>query len=396
VNPLAVYVHIPFCTIKCGYCDFNAYAGMDALKGAYAAAVIREVESWAPDLAKHTVTSIAFGGGTPGEQPAGDIATIIEAVRTVAPLAPDAEISLEANPGTSNDGQFRALSEAGITRLSLGAQSFSGDELRFLDRIHSVEAVGASVRLARAAGIRSLNLDLMYGLPGSTVESWLASVHNALALQPDHLSLYALTVEQGTPLGAAVAAGKVQTPGPDEAADQYEAASTALAERGYEQYELSNWARTGHQSRHNRTYWEYGEYLGLGAGAHGFFEGVRYENVAHPRAYVDAVSAGRGAVADRYVPDLRTAVVDWLSLRLRLLEGFHRQEFRSQFGMDVDAVLGQPLAPALAAGLLEYRDGRLRLTGRGRLLHGEVIARALAYLQEHPEQLNGVVMAARC
>jgi oxygen-independent coproporphyrinogen-3 oxidase len=396
VNPLAVYIHIPFCTVKCGYCDFNAYAGMDALKSAYADAVVREIATLAPDMAKHTVTSIAFGGGTPGEQPSDDIRRIVEAIRTAAPVAPDAEISLEANPGTSNDSQFRGLREAGINRLSLGAQSFHEHELRFLDRIHSREAIGGSLRLARAAGIDSLNLDLIYGLPGSIVESWLESVRAAVALGPDHLSLYALTVEEDTPLAVLVATGSLLLPGPDEVADQYEAASELLESEGFEQYELSNWSRPGHASRHNRTYWFHGEYLGLGAGAHGFFEGVRYENIAHPRAYIEALRAGPGAVAERYIPDTQTAIVDWLSLRLRLIEGFHRLEFKEQFRVDIDAVLGEPLGAALAGEILDYDGGRLRLSRRGRLLHGELIARALAHLQAHPDLLNGVAMAARC
>lgn len=394
MNPLAVYVHIPFCTVKCGYCDFNAYAGMDRLKAEYATAVVREFDAW-PALARHTVTSIAFGGGTPGEQPAADIARIIGEVARRAPLAPDAEISLEANPGTSHGDYFRDLRAAGITRLSLGAQSFHPGELRFLDRIHSAEAIGASVRLARAAGFESVNLDLIYGLPGSTVDSWLASIEQALVLDPDHLSLYALTVEEATPLGSAVASGRVEVPDSDAVADQYEAVSGLLGTNGFAQYELSNWARPGHQSRHNRTYWEHGEYLGLGAGAHGFFEGERYENIAHPRAYIEAATAG-AAVAIRYVPDRSTAIIDWLALRLRLLEGFHRDEFRAAFAVDLDTVLGEPLADGLSAGVLEYGGGRLRLSRRGRLLHGEIVARTLAYLQVHPERLTGVGMAARC
>jgi oxygen-independent coproporphyrinogen-3 oxidase len=241
-----------------------------------------------------------------------------------------------------------------------------------------------------------VNLDLIYGLPGSTVESWLQSVKAALALDPDHLSLYALTVEEGTPLAGAVAAGRLQVPAPDAAADQYEAASDLLARAGFAQYELSNWARPGHQSRHNRTYWEYGEYLGLGAGAHSFFEDERIENIAHPRDYIHAASAGGGAIASRYVPDKATAIVDWLTLRLRLLEGFHRDEFRAAFATDLDVVAPDPLAATISAGILEYTSGVLRLSQRGRLLHGEVVARVLAYLQAHPERLGGVAMAARC
>ena len=377
-QPLAVYVHIPFCVRVCGYCDFNAYAGMDGVKAPYAAAAVAEIGAWAPVFAGRAVASIAFGGGTPGEMPPEALAVIIDAVRAAAPLAPDAEISLEANPGTTSGP---ALAQAGVNRISFGAQSFDAVELAFLDRIHTPEATAASLALAREAGIASVNLDLMYGLPGQSLRAWHATLDRALRLAPDHLSLYALTVEPATPLAARVQRGEVRAADPDLVAAMYEAADARLEAAGYRAYELSNWARPGHESRHNRVYWTDGDYLGIGAGAHGFLDGERFENVAHPRAYIEAVRRSGRAVATASRPDTATAMADWLALRLRLVEGFAPAEFAARFGEPLASAVGPPLDACRAAGLIEEAVGRLRLTPRGRLLHSEVAVRVLAHLQ---------------
>ena len=382
MSALAVYVHIPFCTVKCGYCDFNAYAGMDNLKGAYGRALVREVVLDAPLFAGRTISSIGFGGGTPGEVPTADIAAVIEALGQSAPFAPDAEISLEANPGTTSGQALCELRRAGVTRISLGAQSFLADDLRFLDRIHSPEATVAAVALAREAGFESVGLDLIYGLPGQTPERFKHSLDAAVALEPDHLSTYALTVEDGTPLARRVASGEVSVPDEDTVADLYDMATERLQAAGFEQYELSNWSKPGHQSRHNRTYWTDGDYLGLGAGAHGYVSGERHENIAHPRSYIAAVDAGETplpALANRYTPNRRTAISDWLTARMRLIEGFAPQEFEAGFGATLDSTIGQVLADCRQAGVLDL-EPRVRLTARGRLLHGEVSARFLAHL----------------
>ena len=379
--PLAVYVHIPFCLRVCGYCDFNAHAGMDGLKRAYADAVASEIAGWRPRIGGRAVASIAFGGGTPGEMPPETLAAIIEAVRAAAPLAPDAEVGIEANPGTTSGAALRELARAGVNRVSLGAQSFDAAELAFLDRIHTPEASAAALALARDAGVASVNLDLMYGLPGQSLAAWRATLDHALRLAPDHLSLYALTVEPGTPLAARVKRGEVAPADPDHVADLYEAACERLEAAGFHAYELSNWARPGHESRHNRVYWTYGDYLGVGAGAHGFLDGERYENVAHPRAYVDAVARDGRAIARVERPDAATAMSDWIALRLRLVEGFAPAEFAARFGVPLAAAAGPPLDACREAGLLEEAGGRLRLTRRGRLLHGEVAVRALEHLR---------------
>lgn len=385
MKPVSVYVHIPFCTFKCGYCDFNAYAGMDALKDAYGEAVVAEIRAATPLFAGRTVGTIAFGGGTPGEVPAAQIGAVISAITDIAPIAPGAEISLEANPGTTGAQHLRDLRAAGVTRISFGAQSFDANELHFLDRIHSPEATAESVHLAREAGFESVSVDLIYGLPGQTIEAWDFSLQRAIALASDHISTYALTVEDGTPLGRRVVRGEVTPQDADNVAELYDRATDRLHAAGFRQYELSNWATPGHESRHNSVYWTDGDYLAIGAGAHGYIGGERYENIAHPRAYIDALAMRkpgdeRPAYLRGYRPDAATAMFDWVTLALRRLVGFAPEAFEQRFGLSLDAALGPPLAECESAGLLE-RDGNVRLTQRGRMLHGELSVRILAYLR---------------
>lgn len=395
MNELAVYVHIPFCTVKCGYCDFNAYAGLGALMEPYAGALLAEIDAWARFLGPATVTSISFGGGTPGEFPAASIAAVLGVIRERWTVAPGAEVSLEANPGTSNGHYFRELRSAGVTRLSLGAQSFDAAELRFLDRIHSPEATAAALRLAREAAFESISLDLIYGLPGQRLLSWRDSVEAALSLRPDHLSCYALTVEEGTPLARRVTLGEVASPDPDDAADMYEWTERRVGGAGFHHYELSNWALAGHESRHNLAYWTDVPYLGIGAGAHGYLEHpagdgrVRYENVAHPAAYIASMrDVGQGnrafgvpAVASWGAVDRQTAMFDWLETHLRLVDGFDPALFAERFGDSLERVAAASLRSSIEDGLLSWEKGRLRLTARGHLLHSEVCARLLAQLR---------------
>lgn len=391
MNSLALYVHIPFCTVKCGYCDFNTYAGMDALKPDYTAALTREIAAWPGLLPPSTMTTIAFGGGTPGEMSAPAIDAVVQAIHTAFPVAAGAEVSLEANPGTSDSAYFEDLRRAGITRLSLGAQSFDDAELKFLDRIHSPQAVIAAFQLARDARFESINLDLIYGLPGQSLRGWLSNLEKALALNPDHLSLYALTVEPGTPLAIRVDRGEIEPADADLVADMYEAASDRLAHEGFEQYEISNWARPGHRSLHNQVYWTDGDYLGIGAGAHGYIDGDRYENIPHPRFYISKVNTPEGdgrAILNRYRPEGAMARSDWLTARLRALDGFDPAEFAARFGEPLASVVGEPLRACAAAGLLEL-DPLVRLTPAGRLLHGEIAARILAHLNTHADGPSG-------
>jgi len=380
---LSLYVHIPFCTAKCGYCDFNSYAGQEHLVPAYAQALVREAELWSRPAAGRRVSTVFFGGGTPSLTPLDSMAPIMAGLRDAFDIAPNAETSLEANPGSIDEPYLRGLRDLGFNRLSIGAQSFHDDELRSLDRLHSAEQTREAVRAARAAGFDNLSLDLIFGLPEQPAERWQASVEEALALEPDHLSLYALTVEPGTPLARDVARGRTPAPDPDAQADQYEWTCERMAAAGYEHYEISNWARPGRRCQHNLTYWRCREYLGLGAGAHSYFQGVRFADVASPARYVELVEQSwseRGAdgaarfqqvvQGETITPEL--AMADTLILGLRLLDGVALDDFRSRFGVDALEVFGDRLALSSAEGLLEADDDRLRLTERGRLLANEV------------------------
>ncbi|TMG07911.1 MAG: radical SAM family heme chaperone HemW, partial [Chloroflexi bacterium] len=267
-NPLSLYVHIPFCTLKCSYCDFNSYAGIESLMRPFVDALCDEMLLWAPFLADRRVETVFFGGGTPSLLPIGEVNEVMSTMRGEFALAADAEISFEANPGTVDRDYLRGLLAAGVNRVSFGVQSFHDDELRALDRIHSAGEAEEAYRWAREASFERINLDLIYGLPEQPMERWQATLEQAIALGPEHLSLYALTVEEGTKLAHDIERGKAPGPDGDMQAAMYEWSCERLDRAGYRQYEISNWSRPGEECRHNIVYWWNGEWLGLGPGAH--------------------------------------------------------------------------------------------------------------------------------
>jgi oxygen-independent coproporphyrinogen-3 oxidase len=393
---LSLYVHIPFCTAKCGYCDFNSYAGQESLIPSYTEALLREAETWS--LASHhcRAETLFFGGGTPSLMPLAEMERLVEGLRRRFPLPPGAEVTLEANPGTVDERYLSRLRELGVNRLSLGVQSFRDDELAFLGRIHSVEEARASYRAARSAGFDNVSLDLIFGLPGQTVDRWLESVEEAIALGPEHLSLYALTVEEGTPLGRDVARGRTPAPDSDLQAELYERAAKRLEAAGYEQYEISNWARPSYPCRHNLTYWRNGFWLGLGAGGHSHLPsagggGLRLANTTDPARYIELVHETWAAwqatgaptiddmrqVASREEADATLELSDTLVLGLRLSEGVNLSELRRRFGRSALETHAAAFEEAASLGLLDRVDGHLRLTARGRLLANEVFVRLL-------------------
>lgn len=383
MRPLAVYLHIPFCTVKCGYCDFNAYAGMDRLKDQYARALVEELRRWQEHLGPREIRSVFLGGGTPGEMTPAQIAGFIESVRGLGPFVDGCEVTLEANPATVLEQHLPELLAAGITRLSLGAQSFHPHELQFLDRIHSPQAAAACARTAKAGGFASVSMDLIYGLPGQDPATFMASLEQALAVGSDHLSLYALTIEPGTPLAARVDRGEVELADPDVVAEMYDLASERLERAGFEHYEISNWAKPGHRSRHNLAYWTDAEYLGAGAGAHGYLGGERYDNIAHPRQYIAALSSEAVGlpIEHAYLPNLPMRLVDWLETGLRRLEGFTFAGFEAAFGMPFPASLGVELAPMVTEGLVVRDETGMRLAERGLLLQNEIVATVLPAIE---------------
>jgi len=384
-DPFGIYVHIPFCTAKCGYCDFNSYAGHDHLIPSYGEALLAEASLWSRAAGGRTVTSIFFGGGTPSLTPAQEMRQILDGLRAMFEVATDAEVSLEANPGSLGPEYLRELRAAGFNRLSIGVQSFDDAELKSLDRIHSAADAEAAVAAARAGGFEDLNLDLIYGLPGQTMARWRENLERALALEPEHLSLYALTIEEGTPLARDIARGRAEAPDGDLQADLYEWTQERMAEAGFEHYETSNWARPGHRCRHNLVYWKHHEYLGLGAGAHSYFNGVRFSTVLLPNRYVELVqeaAATEGARTMRHLVNVEpitaeVAASDALILGLRLIEGVDVDAFNQRFGVDIDGRFGAAFRECAEYGLIERVEGWLRLTERGRLLSNDVFARLL-------------------
>ncbi len=391
---VSLYIHIPFCQSKCSYCDFNSYAGLESLIEPYVGALLAEMGLWRQPTHHMNLPTVFLGGGTPSLLPLAEVERLMTALRQRFRLAADVEVSCEANPGTVDRPYLQGLRSLGVNRLSLGVQSFHDDELATLGRIHTAAEAREAYDTARQAGFDNVNLDLIYGLPCQTMTAWQHTVREAMALRPDHLSLYALTVEEGTPLADDVARGRLPPPDADLAADMYLWAEDALAVAGYQHYEISNWALPDRQCRHNLAYWLNEPYLGLGAGAHSCFGGFRFANVKDPRRYIPLVEESAkdsGRPAEGLAPFLTglhhiafaeqmtaaRAIAETVVLGLRLVEGLRLEEFRRRFGQELMSVYGAQVEELEALGLLERGDGCLRLTANGRLLGNEAFQRFL-------------------
>ena len=380
----SLYIHIPFCVHRCAYCDFNTYAGQEDLIPAYIEALCREVRFVGQSNAeRRPVHTIYFGGGTPSLLSAAQFEAILRSLKDSFDLYSEAEVSFEANPGTVTQDSLRDLRGLGFNRISLGMQSSHPDELRQLERIHDYFDVIEAVTWARRAGFENLNLDLIFGLPEQRLERWTSTVKRAVDLHPEHLSLYALTVEHGTPFGHWAARGLMPLPDPDSAADMYEWAGEVLEKTGYEQYEISNWAKPGQQCRHNLQYWRGLPYLGFGAGAHGYAAGVRYSNALRIKTYIEHFRAGEArpfpvspATVNRQEITSFVEMQETMMTGLRLTkEGVSLATFRDRFGKELMEIFGKEIEDLTRLGLLEQTANVVRLTKRGRLLGNQVFMR---------------------
>ncbi len=348
---------------------------MEALHAGYVDALVQEMER----AGSLPVKTIYFGGGTPTVLPPFLLARLVAAARSTFDLAHLGEMTIEANPGTVDRALFESLLSMGFTRLSLGVQSFDECELSLLGRIHTRAQAVEAAAAAHAAGFEHLNLDLIYGLPGQAMRTWQASLEAALALQPDHLSLYALTLEEGTPLAEEIACRRLPEPDPDLAADMYEAAESLLAENGFLHYEISNWSLSeAAQCRHNLVYWRNEPYLGLGAGAHSWMDGCRRANVSSPADYVARLRSAQGPVdyEEAIAPDLEIGETMMLGLRL-LQEGVEYARFHKRFGVDLRWRFAREIVELEKLGLVVSDAERIRLSERGRLLGNQVFMRFL-------------------
>ncbi len=333
--PLSLYLHIPFCARKCPYCDFNTYAGLQALFEPLSLALAREIMTAGAARGRPPVHTIFLGGGTPTVLSAAQLARLLDACAQAFTILPGAEITSEANPGTVDRPRFADLVSLGVNRLSMGVQSFDADELAFLGRIHSADDAEIAFASARAAGFHNISLDFIFGLPQQQPATWERTLQRALALAPEHLSLYSLIVEDGTPLADWVRSGRTPAPDEDLAADLYEMAQARLAAAGYQQYEISNWAQrhpTGDnfQSQHNLTYWRNRDYLGFGPGAFSGEQGRRWSNLRSPAEYIRRLTAGQTVVDWQEEAAPALAMGETMMVGLRLLdEGVNRAAFRA-------------------------------------------------------------------
>lgn len=370
MSALGLYVHVPFCSAICNYCNFNRGLFDAAQKTRYVDALLREIGASADASSADT---IFFGGGTPSLLEPAEIAAVITACRTSFALDEDAEVTLEANPETVTRERLEGFRAAGVNRVSFGVQSFRDDELARLSRLHSAARAVQAVAEARAAGFDNVSLDLMMWLPQQRVADWLESVDALVALGPEHASLYLLELYPNAPLREDMARARWSQAPDDDAADMYLAAMDRLETAGLYQYEISNVARPGRESRHNLKYWTDGAWLGFGCGAHSTRDGVRWKNVASTDDYVAIVLGGGLPATEQRVLSAQEQLEEALFTGLRLTDGIALDAVRERYGADVWARYGSTLRPFVDDGVLIYDGGRLRLSRRGMLLANEVM-----------------------
>lgn len=372
--PAGLYVHIPFCRTKCVYCDFNCYAGQSRLIPQYVDALLTELRAYARLGLK--AKTLYLGGGTPSLLTVDQVGRIRRCGEDELGLS-SGEVTLEANPGTVTEEYFRGLRSVGVNRLSIGVQSFRDEDLRRLARHHSAADAEAAYAAARRAGFENISLDLIYGLPWQTVADWERNLLRALELHPEHVSLYALTVEEGTPLARLVERGRVPAPDDDLMADMYLLAHQMLESGGLGRYEISNWAIAGRESRHNLVYWQDEPFVGVGAGAHGYLARHRYSNELVPAGYIEVVGTGELSIAQSEPVHPALERAEAVMLGLRLDAGLSCRAYEARFGEPLGERFGPQLREAEGYGLLTWELDTLRLTDRGRLLSNELFQNLL-------------------
>jgi oxygen-independent coproporphyrinogen-3 oxidase len=379
---ISLYLHYPFCLRKCPYCSFNSVAEAPCTPEDYGNGLLREMELRRRALESGvSAVTLYFGGGTPSLMEPSLAERLIETAIRLFHLAADAEITLECNPGTVTRERLAAFRAAGVNRLSLGVQSFDDTLLRSLGRIHTSREARDAFQAARCAGFGNIGIDLIHSLPGQDPVMWREELLHACALGPEHLSVYGLTIEEGTPFFLLEKEGKLPLPDEEESAVMYEAASEVLAAHGYEQYEIANFARKGYRSVHNSGYWTRRPFLGFGAGAHSFLRspgyGIRFSAPESPEEYLRSLEQGTLPVAETRTLSRRDAMAECLFLGLRTSDGVSLERFRGEFSVSFDEAYGDSCAGLFSAGLLEIRDGFLRLPPKARVVSNQVFVRFL-------------------
>ncbi len=362
----SLYLHIPFCVKKCHYCSFSSCAGGEAIFGQYVAALKKELCELAHKSNDRRLKSLFIGGGTPSVLPSSMLRDLLDHCRELFPPAEEAEITIEANPGTVDASSLSALMEAGVNRLSLGVQSFNDRELQVLGRIHDGFTARDAVKIAKNTGFTNINIDLMYGLPGQTVLSWHSSLLQAIALYPQHLSLYQLTVEEGTPLHQAVASGKITLPEEEAILRMDEVSASLCGDAGLQQYEISNFAIPGNECMHNINYWQNDEYLACGAAAVSCVAGVRQKRVSDPWEYIQRMNTGVSLYVESECLSAEASFRESVIMGLRMTKGVSLEQLYARYQIDLVAYYGSILKKLVDLQLVELTTTSLSLTAKGR------------------------------
>ncbi len=372
MNETGIYIHIPFCSSKCGYCDFNSYDNRGPLISPYVDALVTEIGRRKEEIIGREIKSVFFGGGTPTLLSPAQVNKIMETCRAVFNIGSDAEITLEANPGTVDQDYLRELRNSGINRVSIGAQSFNDGLLKKLGRGHGADDAEKAVKEAIRAGFGNVSIDLIFAIPGGNIQEWEHDLETAVSLGPDHISMYNLTIEEGSRYYNETKTGKFKLPPEEVQAEMYKRGIEALAEKGYNQYEISNFARQGMECLHNLIYWENREYAGFGAGACSYIKGVRKGNIKSPEGYIGAVNGNKDifCFSEELPPDetMRETVI----MNLRTIKGLNKDEFKARFGDNIEKVLGPEIEMLAGEGLLVNGDGWTRLSPKGLLFSNNV------------------------
>lgn len=371
---VGLYVHIPFCKSKCHYCDFNSYEGKEHLFGRYQEALKQEMFLYRDYV--QVVNTIYFGGGTPSILPSDQIMNLLDAIRKNFYVHNTVEITIEVNPGTVSRPLFSLLRAAGVSRLSMGLQSFHDENLKNLGRIHTVNEFLLAYKQARDTGFDNINIDLIFGLPWQTFASWQDELSRIVELAPEHVSLYDLTVEPQTRLGEDLRTGRIQPLSQEIDAKMYEEAIGSLKAAGYEHYEISNFAKPGKRCRHNQIYWRNEEYLGIGAGATSYLGRTRYTNVKTVEEYIEKIMKRNiFAVGEQDALPAQKLIGETIMLQLRLLEGFDKNELQKRFKTNIDKHFGATISVLTREGLVRERGGKVCLTEQGLMVANQVFSR---------------------
>lgn len=374
MSTFSLYLHIPYCERKCGYCDFNSHPIKGEQPENYPAAILKEIEWAAKSVqSKQEATTIFFGGGTPTSLPAEDLSYILNGCLSFFDVAANAEITVEANPGTITPGYFEQVKNAGFNRVSIGAQSFIPHELELLERIHGPEAIGRTVEQAKNEGFDNVSVDLMFALPNQTLEDWDYSLKQAIHLDPNHISAYNLTFEPKTAFYSYLESGKLTSPDDERQLSLFKHTLKTMEEAGYTQYEISNFAKSGKECQHNINYWRNGNYIGLGAGASTFWNGIRRKNINSPAKYIEQTLKTSQAIDFEESPDKATSIGETMMLGLRLSDGIHLEDFESRYGISLSDQFPKQLKYLKSEKLIEMNDSHIRLSKKGFFLADSVI-----------------------